>query len=47
MNLKMYLPNAKFFIGTIIVLVVLTLVLKQFSTNPTVAKVKSYLGLAV
>jgi hypothetical protein len=45
MNLKMYLPNAKFFVGVLVVLVVTTLVLKQFSSNATVAKVKTYLGL--
>jgi uncharacterized membrane protein YqiK len=46
MNLKMYLPNAKFFVGVVIVLVVLVLVLKTFSTNAYVAKAKTYLGLS-
>jgi succinate-acetate transporter protein len=46
-NLTMYLPSPRFFVGTLIVLVVTTLALRQFASNPTVAKVKGYLGLAV
>jgi len=45
-NLTMYLPSPRFFVGTLIVLVVTTLLLRQFSTNPTVAKVKTYIGLS-
>lgn len=46
-NLSVYLPSPRLFVGVLIVLAVTTIVLRQFSANPTVAKVKSYLGLSV
>jgi len=45
MQLKAYVPNAKFFIGVVIVLAVLVFALRSFKSNPTVAKVAAYLGL--
>jgi hypothetical protein len=47
MQIKAYLPNAKFFVGVLIVLAVTTIALRQYSGNATVAKVKGYLGLNV
>jgi hypothetical protein len=47
MNVKMYLPNAKFVVGVIVVLVVLTFALKMGASNPYVMKAKGWLGLAV
>jgi hypothetical protein len=44
-NLKVYLPTPRFAIAVLITLAATVLILRQFSTNPTVAKVKSYLGL--
>ncbi len=46
-NLTMYLPSPRFFVGTLIVLAVTVFALRQFNTNPTVAKVRGYLGLSV
>jgi len=46
MQIKAYLPNAKFIVGTIIVLIALTFALKAFGSNPYVAKVKTWLGLS-
>jgi len=46
-NLSLYLPSPRLFVGVLIVLAVTTLALRQFATNPTVAKVKTYLGLSV
>lgn len=47
MNVKMYLPNAKFFIGVLIVLAVTVFALKAFSGNAYVQKARGYLGLSV
>jgi len=46
-NLSVYLPSPRLFVAVLIVLAVTTIALRQFSGNPTVAKVKSYLGLSV
>ena len=46
MQLKAYVPNAKFFIGVVLVLAVLAFALRTFKGNATVAKVATYLGLA-
>jgi len=45
MQLTAYLPNVKFLVGVVIVLVVLTLALKTFSNNQYVQKARGYLGL--
>lgn len=45
MNVKMYLPNAKFFVGVLIVLAVTVFALKAFSGNAYVQRAKAYLGL--
>ncbi len=45
MQIKAYLPNAHFIVGTIIVLVILTVALKTFSNNQYVQKARGYLGL--
>jgi hypothetical protein len=45
MQIKAYLPNARFFVGVIIVLVVLTLTLALMGNNPYVQKARGYLGL--
>lgn len=45
MNVKMYLPNAKFFVGVLIVLAVTVFALKAFGSNTYVQKARAYLGL--
>jgi hypothetical protein len=45
-NVTAYLPSPKFFVGTLIVLAVTTIALRQFAGNATVAKIKGYLGLS-
>jgi hypothetical protein len=45
-NLSVYLPSPRLFVAVLIILFVTTLVLRQFSTNPTVAKARTYLGLS-
>lgn len=45
-NISVYLPNAKMFVGVLIVLAVTTFVLRQTSSSPTAVKIKGYLGLA-
>lgn len=44
-SLTGYVPKPRFIVGVAISLAVLTFALKAGSSNPTVAKVKSYLGL--
>jgi hypothetical protein len=46
MNVKMYLPNAKFAVGVIIVLVVLTLILRFGAGNQYVQRARHYVGLS-
>ncbi len=45
MEIKAYLPNVKFIVGVVIVLVLVTLALKTFSNNAYVQKARGYLGL--
>ena len=45
MDVKMYLPNAKFVVGTLIVLVAVTFALRSLPANNTlVAKLKYWFG---
>ena len=44
-NLKVYIPDKKFTIGVLVVLVGTTAVLKYFGGNAYVARAKSWLGL--
>lgn len=44
-NLTMYLPSPRFAVGVLITLAVTVILLRQFGSNPTVGKIKSYLGL--
>lgn len=46
-NLKVYVPDKKFIVGVLIVLVGTTAALKYFGTNAYVAKAKGWLGLSV
>jgi len=46
-NLSVYLPSPRLFVAVLIVLAVVTFALKQTATNPTMAKIRSYLGLSV
>lgn len=44
-NLKVYVPDKKFFVGVLIVLGVTTFALKTFGSNQYVTKAKGWLGL--
>jgi hypothetical protein len=46
MNVKMFLPNAKFFIGVLIVLAVTVFAMRAAGANTMVLKVRDYLGLS-
>lgn len=45
MQIKAYLPSAKFIIGVVIVLVLVSLVLRTFSDNKYVQQARGYIGL--
>jgi hypothetical protein len=45
-NLSVYLPSPRLFVAVLIVLGVTTCALRAGSSNPTVAKVRTYLGLS-
>jgi hypothetical protein len=46
-NLTAYVPKPRFIVGTAISLAVIVLLLRAAGANPTVQKVRSYLGLSV
>jgi len=46
MNVKMFLPNAKFFVGVLIVLVTVVFALRAMGLNTFALKARDWLGLS-